>query len=170
MMSMTQIVQDLADQDMADPTALFAANISRAAALTGFVGSIAPPSIVVTAPISFAAAFAKWVFDVYRQTPSVIRCLMGYIIDLTCIMQKVYWRMRAKGGIQSMTNETLIEASQEFYKKDAHAIHNEIRVFVSKPEWSKVTNKDLVLDEVIRLIEKYRIHPDGAHKVPVIRQ
>ncbi|KAF8879741.1 hypothetical protein BD779DRAFT_1125575 [Infundibulicybe gibba] len=48
-------------------------------------------------PVTASVKFARWVYDLYCNAPHVIRCLMGYIVDLIIVMQSLFWMMKDRG-------------------------------------------------------------------------
>lgn len=94
---------------------------------------------------------------------------MGYIIDLTIVMQSLFWltraraeaKSKAKGGDPIATvplSKRLVELAYTAYATDEHSrtVHEEIRQFVKR----KVALKpDLVLDQIVKLIETHRFQP-----------
>jgi len=157
---MSKLVEDLADVELVDKTAAMTLSASGVIlAATAGIGRVVQGSAAVIAPVAAVVVFAAWVYQVYQQTPSVVRCLIAYIVDLSCIMQKLFWKMRAKGGSVTLPSATLDESLAEFEEQDKTSIHTDIRGFVEEHGSFTFARKDLVLEEIVRLIQKYRIQP-----------
>ncbi|KAL0957897.1 hypothetical protein HGRIS_000078 [Hohenbuehelia grisea] len=81
----TKIVDDLSDQDDTNPNkALF----DLGATLNTVVGSGIPLPIIL--PVTAVIAVAVWAYQVYQRSHFTLRCLMGYIVDLTLIMHLLF--------------------------------------------------------------------------------
>ncbi|KAG8917321.1 hypothetical protein FRC02_003175 [Tulasnella sp. 418] len=159
---MRAVISDLVDQNAGDPNKTLATGISGAAGVTGLVGAVMPPGALIVGPIAAVAALAVWARDVYKQTPGVVRCLMGYIVDLTLVMRQLFWKMRKLGGIQSLPEEVVYKVLEEFQDSPIkRQIHAEIRAFVSAGGVLERTDKDKVLSKVVTLITKYDTDPQG---------
>ncbi|KAG6834105.1 hypothetical protein H0H93_011925 [Arthromyces matolae] len=90
---MSNIVTDGEEQsgDWKDPKKTLVSGISLVAGIAGIVSVFAGPAAPIVIPIAASFVLAKWVFDVYRQTTVVLRLLMTNIIDLTLILQNIFW-------------------------------------------------------------------------------
>jgi hypothetical protein len=70
---------------------------------------------------------------------------MGYIIDLTIVMNGLFTKDVPKAGVK--------EVLDDYTKSKKPQVHGDIRRFISdKSNFRFVINKDLVLDEIVRLI------------------
>ncbi|KAJ7875785.1 hypothetical protein B0H13DRAFT_1893948 [Mycena leptocephala] len=91
------------------------------------------------------AAVAGIISDIteYSGRPQVLRGLMGYIVDLTIVMQSLFWLTRAraeavsKGGAMVATvplTKHLVELAFTAYATDEHSktIHEDLRQFVNR--------------------------------------
>ncbi|KAH9960952.1 hypothetical protein BJV74DRAFT_990984 [Russula compacta] len=96
---------------------------------------------------------AEWVYDVYRGSPEDVRCMMGYIVDLTVILDDI---LRTTGGTVSL-NEAQSAVNRHVRSGRRDRIHREIRSFVTEGFAIRfaVPQKDLVLDKIIDLIRQY---------------
>ncbi|KAG8962663.1 hypothetical protein FRC03_003916 [Tulasnella sp. 419] len=156
-------IEDLADKDAVNPNTALVTGISATAGVTGLVGALIPPGALIVGPIAAIAVLAKWVYDVYQQTPGVLRCLMAYIVDLTIVMRRLFWNVRKEGGIKPLPEALLLQSLKEFADSDdRRLVHGEIRSFVDKGGIKDRVSKDRVMDEVVRLIDKYRFDFDPA--------
>lgn len=91
---------------------------------------------------------------------------MGYIVDLTLILRRLFWQIRARGGIQPLPKDMLFTAANDFLESpDKEQLHTEIRSFVKRMGVFEIAQKDLVLGEVVRLIQKYRFDPSDDDAV-----
>ncbi|KAF8179971.1 hypothetical protein K438DRAFT_1768626 [Mycena galopus ATCC 62051] len=169
----TTLQEDLLDEEL---NTLPKIPLGAVAAVAGIVSGVIPPAAPFAIPIAAGLVFAAWVYKAYLTAysravdrPQVLRGLMGYIIDLTIVMQSLFWLTRAraeaeskaKGGDPIATvplSKRLVELAYTAYATDEHSrtVHEEIRQFVKR----KVALKpDLVLDQIVKLIETHRFRP-----------
>ena|SRR5258708_23916939 len=87
--------------------------------------------------------------------------MMGYIVDLTIVMQRLYFLMRARteaSGSPSPLNERLFRLALDAYKQDTEhsvrKVHDEIRSFATMKK--AIFKPETVLKEVERLINVHQ--------------
>ncbi|KIL61356.1 hypothetical protein M378DRAFT_180096 [Amanita muscaria Koide BX008] len=110
----------------------------------------AGPAAVVMAPVAAAVALAAWVHEIYKQAPHIIRCFMGYIVDLTIIMQTLF-KIPAQdrdGNIETTRVEEILDNFAASPIKDT--VHDEIRVFVDGLR--SRFEKDAIIEKIDSLI------------------
>ncbi|KAG6817473.1 hypothetical protein H0H93_007267, partial [Arthromyces matolae] len=100
--------------DWKDPKKTLVSGISLVAGIAGIVSVFAGPAAPIVIPIAASFVLAKWVFDVYRQTTVVLRLLMTYIIDLTLILQNIFW-LKTLTGFEGPLSRRLIKAGARAY-------------------------------------------------------
>jgi hypothetical protein len=77
--------------------------------------------------------------------PENITAIMGYITDLTIVMNGLFTKDVPKAGVKEVLDEYTTSRKPQ--------MHGDIWLFISdKSNFRFVTNKDLVLDEIVRLI------------------
>jgi hypothetical protein len=93
---------------------------------------------------------------------------MGYIVDLTILMQSLFWLMQARGG-GSAIQVKFIELAFDAYAKsgDRTKVHKEIRSYVTKTMVFKHGQRDQILEKVIDLIYTNRFQPPENYKICV---
>lgn len=84
-------------------------------------------------------------------SPENIRCVVGYIVDLTIILDGIF-RMAA-GGMSPNHAEQVLGRHVRSGRRDA--IHHDIRSFIAEAYEIKVPQRDLVLEKIIDLIRQY---------------
>ncbi|KAF8872828.1 hypothetical protein BD779DRAFT_1679530 [Infundibulicybe gibba] len=134
---------------------------------------------VVKIGVTVGVKFAQWVYDVYSTAPHVIRCLMGYIVDLIIVMQSLFWMMKKRGeekrkkekwgkeeregghGYGLSIGRELIKEAAAMYRKsgDLAQVHESITKFVTNTTAFRIGHKDDVLEAIERLIQKNRFLP-----------
>lgn len=151
------------------------------ATLAGAVSALSGPAAPIVIPIAASLVFAKWVYDVYRQSyvmhfrPSkmrltriarhdTLRRLMAYVVDLTLIMQNIFWLM--------ITNDLLVTrrlvklAFKAYDDSEAKAyVHVKIGQYVKGANIRDHANRDKALDVIIELINYHRIDSTEMFKL-----
>ncbi|KAF9488802.1 hypothetical protein BDN71DRAFT_1424471 [Pleurotus eryngii] len=153
---MSQIVDDLAERDMLDPNKTLVGGITLVGTIAGIIGGLSGPAAPIVIPIVATVVFAKWVYDVYKQSAPVLRCLMGYIVDLTIIMQILF--MLTRGDPRPVSNRMIKLATKTYAESPAKVqIHNQIQDYVERNDVFKRMHRDGVLAKIVDLIEKWKI-------------
>ncbi|KAF8259219.1 hypothetical protein EI94DRAFT_1813704 [Lactarius quietus] len=97
--------------------------------------------------------FADWVNDVYRGSQENVRCVMGYIVDLTVILDGIF-RSVADDMSPKYAQQVL-----ERHVRSGHrdAIHRDIEGFIKEAFAIRfaVPHKDLILERIVDLLEQY---------------
>ncbi|KAF8351788.1 hypothetical protein F5887DRAFT_2985 [Amanita rubescens] len=101
------------------------------------------------------ASLAKvWRKGVYQQRPEHMRCLMGYVVDLTLIQQAIFLASLQhpleEKDLEDRVNEIIYEFCCSRKKDD---IHNEIREFVATQDWHSKTNVVNKIESLIKANE-----------------
>ena len=88
---------------------------------------------------------------------------MGYIVDLTIVMQSLFFLMQARteaSGSRIPVSEKLFNVALDAYKQDIEhsleKVHNEIRSFVTIKKGFK---SEAVIKKVEKLIHDHRFKP-----------
>jgi len=103
--------------------------------------------------------FADWVYDVYRGSQENVRCVMGYIVNLTVILDSIF---RTAAG--NVTENAALKATGTHVRSGRRdSIHRDIRSFVTETFGIRfaVPQKDLVLEKIIDLIRQYCAPPNS---------
>ncbi|KAF7368417.1 G domain-containing protein [Mycena venus] len=164
---MTSLQEDLLEDDS---SSLPKITLGGTAAVAGIISGVIPPAAPFAVPIAAGLIFAAWVYKVYLTSPQVVRALMGYIVDLTIVMQSLFWLTRAraeavsKGGAAVATvplTKNLVELAFTAYATDEHSetIHEDLRQFVKR---TLVLKPDIVLDHIVELIKSHRFQPSQS--------
>ena len=89
--------------------------------------------------------------------------MMGYIVDLTIVMQSLFFLMQARteaSGSRSPTDEKLFKLALDAYKQDIEhsleKVHNEIRSFITI---KKNFKSEAVIKKVEKLIHDHQFKP-----------
>ncbi|KAN0136738.1 hypothetical protein V8E53_005508 [Lactarius tabidus] len=124
------------------------------AELSHLVKDLARPSNV---SLGAGDDYADWVHDVYRGGRDNVRCVMGWIVELTVIMDGIF-RMAA-GDMSPEVAQQVLERHVRSGRSDA--IHRDIRNFIAEALAirSFAPQRDLVLERIIDLIKQYCVPP-----------
>ncbi|THU98021.1 hypothetical protein K435DRAFT_857051 [Dendrothele bispora CBS 962.96] len=137
--------------------------------LVGLIGAAVPGGAVIAVPAAATLAFAQWVFMAYNEAPVVLRVIMAYIVDLTIVMQSLFWIMQARGEsgtIRGLLDRRLVRLAFEAYKDsgDCTRVHTEIRSFVGPTSVFKRDQRDLCLEKIVSLIRDNRFIPPESYR------
>ncbi|TDL22677.1 hypothetical protein BD410DRAFT_748466 [Rickenella mellea] len=153
---MCQLVDSLADHNTPDPAKNLSAGLTMLAAIAGIVSALSGPSAPIVIPIFASLIFAKWVSDVYRRSDDTLRRLMAYIVDLTLVMQNLFW----------LVSDSELHVSRRFIKlafkaysesKAKPHVHYDIDRHVKEANIFVLVDRDSALDKIIELIDHHRI-------------
>ncbi|KAF8259218.1 hypothetical protein EI94DRAFT_1042898 [Lactarius quietus] len=101
--------------------------------------------------------FADWVNDVYRGSQENVRCVIGYIVHLTVILDDIF-RVAAGDAPPKYAQQVL-----ERHIRSGHrdAIHRDIQSFIEEAFVIRfsVPQNDLILERIIELIAHYCVPP-----------
>ncbi|KAH8977561.1 hypothetical protein EDB86DRAFT_3002349 [Lactarius hatsudake] len=103
--------------------------------------------------------YADWVNGVYRGSQENVRCVVGYIVDLTVILDGIF--RIAAGDMSPSHAEQVFERHARSRHRDA--IHQDIRSFITEALAirSLAPQKDLTLERTIDLIKQCCVPPSG---------
>ncbi|KAJ7289333.1 hypothetical protein C8J57DRAFT_1706206 [Mycena rebaudengoi] len=113
--------------------------------------AVATPLGLAVVAVGSAVKLGQWAMELYRETPQVVICLMGYIVDLTLVMCQLFGHPASEGRAISVL-EAYIQSGKVV------EVHNDIRKVVNGMGVHQLAQKDRILAEIIRLIEAYSVH------------
>jgi len=129
------------------------------AKMSHLVGDLMGSDSVISDPYPTEAGieFANWVDDVYSGSQANVRCVMGYIVDLTVILDAIF---STTSGDVSQENVRLI-IDGHIGSGHKGKIHRDIRGFVTEAfaVGVSVPQKDLILERIIDLIQEFCAPP-----------
>ncbi|KDQ10458.1 hypothetical protein BOTBODRAFT_36156 [Botryobasidium botryosum FD-172 SS1] len=112
-----------------------------------------------TPPDPVKIGLLNWLSGVYQKktlSPSTLCTLMGFIVDLTMTLERLFWNAFRK-GVHSLTMHEVQTAYGEYYRSDERArVHQEIRNYAAS-RGHKPKGPDDAEIEVKRLIGTYRL-------------
>jgi len=133
--------------------------------VVGWAMGLAPPIAVVAIPavaaVGVSAFFIGFMANIYQRSPKILRCFMGYIVDLTLILEQIFRVTLSKSS--SPLTEPDIEAGFESYVNSGLGnVHREIREFVKDESLTKIARGDDVAEKIRNLIYKYSPSLNGV--------
>jgi len=100
---------------------------------------------------------AGWVYDIYQDSQENVQCVMGYIVNLTVILDDIF---RTTGG--NVTENAVLKVMGTHVRSGRRdSIHRDICSFVTKTFSIRPPERDLVLEKIISLIRKYCALPNS---------
>ncbi|KAJ6455161.1 hypothetical protein C8R45DRAFT_1222591 [Mycena sanguinolenta] len=121
-------------------------------AVSATIAAAAGPAIV---GIGLTVWFTKFIANIYQQTPEALRCFMGYIVDLTLVLNELFLVVIAIRPPRALKDEDLEFAFQNYKNSDLSLVHREIRQYVRDANWGKLLQSDAAELKVKELILKY---------------
>ena len=80
-----------------------------------------------------------------------VACVMAYIIDLTIVMHRL--------SAVDISEESVLSTLKDYARSaEVAQVHNDIRTFCGHASKSRLRDKEYVLEETTRLIEKHQTH------------
>ncbi|KAJ7756664.1 hypothetical protein B0H16DRAFT_1538672 [Mycena metata] len=121
--------------------------------LAGAVVAVAAGPAV--AAIGVTAWFMNFIANIYQKTPDVLRCFMGYIIDLTLILNELFFVVLGIKSRRPLKDEDIELALHNYNNSDLHLVHRGIRQYVREADWGKLIRSDAAEEKVKELILRY---------------
>ncbi|KAJ7803657.1 hypothetical protein B0H14DRAFT_1634295 [Mycena olivaceomarginata] len=106
--------------------------IGVGAAIATQFPAAAPVVIPVIAAIGLSALFLTWFASVYERTAEVLRFFMGYIVDLTLVMDHLFLALLPGQLPRRLTAEDINLALENYKKSEVAAVHTKIRKYEVK--------------------------------------
>ncbi|KAJ7226791.1 hypothetical protein GGX14DRAFT_693003 [Mycena pura] len=135
-------------------------NVERLQTLMGIGTSIAsvthPILFPVVAAIGLSVMFVKWIANVYTQTPEVLRLFMGYIVDLTLVLDQLFLVIVARSPPRVLTTEDINVALEKFKNSVMENVHREIREYANKATFSDIIRSNRAEEKIAELINNHR--------------
>ncbi|KAJ6455170.1 hypothetical protein C8R45DRAFT_1222596 [Mycena sanguinolenta] len=131
-------------------------NVKDVLGAAGTAGTMHPLAFPIVAGIGLSGLFIKWLATVYERTPETLRLFMGYIIDLTLVLDQLFVIVLALGPGNLLT-QTEIDAALKKYGSDAvNTVHAEIRKYCNKATFGQIRRSNKAEEKITELIEAHR--------------
>ncbi|KAF7328138.1 G domain-containing protein [Mycena venus] len=120
------------------------------------VGPASPLLGPASLAIGLSAWFVKWATRIYETTPEVLRCFIGYIVDLTLILDEIFRLVISRRTPGSSLTQVEVNIAVETYRNTGmQAVHGEIRKYVNKATFAEILDSNKAEEKVKILILKY---------------
>ncbi|KAJ7433602.1 hypothetical protein B0H11DRAFT_2375583 [Mycena galericulata] len=132
-------------------------NLDQIQTLVGFGTTIVAAAAVgpTIAAMGLSVVFVKWIANAYSRTPETLRCFMGYIIDLTLIMDQLFLLVLAIRPPRALTRADIDLALENYKNSEIAKVHREIRQYANKASFAQILRSNNAEEKVKELIEKY---------------
>lgn len=102
--------------------------------------------------------FFKTQSDVHpTHSPEVLRCLMGYIIDLTLVMDQLFLNTLPIKPPRLLDLEQVDLALEDYKNTTARQVHYQIREYAKKSTFTQILVSNNAQQKVIELIQQHRV-------------
>ncbi|KAJ7897907.1 hypothetical protein B0H14DRAFT_290909 [Mycena olivaceomarginata] len=132
-------------------------NLDMLQPLLGLATGLGPVAVVAVpaiAAIALSVTFARFIAKAYRQTPETLRCFMGYIIDLTLILEQLF-RITLSKSSSPLTTKDIDKAFDNYKNAGLGMVHRRIREFVTAESFAEIVNGTKAEEQVKELIWEF---------------
>ncbi|KAJ7758821.1 hypothetical protein DFH07DRAFT_1060334 [Mycena maculata] len=124
----------------------------------GWAMGLGPPMAVIAIPavtaVGISAVFIGFIANIYKRSPEILRCFMGYIVDLTLILEQIFFVTLSKSS-SPLIQSDIDTAFQNYVEGGLGYVHREIREFVGHESFAKIAPGDDAEEKIKNLIYKY---------------
>ncbi|KAI0246610.1 hypothetical protein BJV78DRAFT_125834 [Lactifluus subvellereus] len=131
-------------------------NLDQIQSMMGLTSALVAVAAPAVAAIGLSAMFIKWITGVYQKTPEVLRCLMGYIVDLTLVMDQLFLNTLPLKPPRFLTTEQIDAALEDYKNSEAVEVHRAIREYANQATFGKILRANDAQQKVIELIKQHR--------------
>ncbi|KAJ7110560.1 hypothetical protein C8R44DRAFT_800225 [Mycena epipterygia] len=130
-------------------------NLEQIQTLVGLGTTIAAAAGPAIAGIGLSAVFIKWIANVYKRTPKALRFFMGYVVDLTLVMDQFFLVALAFKRPRPLTQVDIDMALESYKASYAAKVHREIRKYANKVTFAQILQLNKAEEKVKELIKQY---------------
>ncbi|KAJ7133050.1 hypothetical protein C8R44DRAFT_771819 [Mycena epipterygia] len=130
-------------------------NLEQIQTLVGLGTTIAAAAGPAIAVIGLSTVFIKWLANVYKKTPEALRFFMGYIVDLTLVMDQLFLVALAFKRPRPLTQADIDMALESYKASYAAKVHREIRKYANKATFAQILQSNKAEEKVKELIKEY---------------
>jgi len=146
----------LVTPETSDLSSWFSQSLNTIHGLIGVGSTLASAVAPAVAAIGLSTIFIKWVANVYQQTPEVLRCLMGYIVDLTLVMDQLFLHTLPQKLPRLLSADQIDMALENYKNSEAQEVHHQVREYVKKTTFAAILHSNNAHLKVIELIQQHR--------------
>ncbi|KAF7373082.1 G domain-containing protein [Mycena sanguinolenta] len=116
-----------------------------------------PIMFPIVAGIGLSGIFINWLATVYKRTPETLRLFMGYIIDLTLVLDQLFVIVLALGPPKLLTQTEIDEALNKYTSDAMNTVHAEIRDYCNEATFSQICRSNRAEERIKELIRNHRV-------------
>ncbi|KAJ7891639.1 hypothetical protein B0H14DRAFT_2496757 [Mycena olivaceomarginata] len=131
-------------------------NLDNFETLVGLGTAVATAVAPAISGIALSVVFIAWLRNAYRRSPEVLRCLMGYIIDLTLVMDQLFLVVLAIRPPRALTTTEIDIALEQYKNLDLVHVHRKVRQYANKATFVQILQANNAEQKVKELIEQFR--------------
>jgi len=121
---------------------------------TGLGPHVAVVVVPAVAAVGVSAVFIGLMANIYQRSPQILRCFMGYIIDLMLILEQIFLSTLSK-SFSPLTESDINTAFETYVNSGLGDVHHEIREFVEHESFTKIARGDDAAEKIKDLIYKF---------------
>ncbi|KAJ7139160.1 hypothetical protein C8R44DRAFT_867330 [Mycena epipterygia] len=114
------------------------------------------------AAIGLSVFLTRWIAKAYDNTPEALRCFMGYIVDLTLVLDQLFLVTFSTNIPRPLTMEDITTAVENYKRLHMASVHREIRQYVNKATFQDILHSNQAELKVKDLLKKYCAKGTGA--------
>ena len=122
-------------------------------------------SIPGVRPSSLPRRLLSFLTSLYLTSRDVVRCMMGYIVDMTIIMQGLFWLMWTRFGQSPCpVGEEHLRIVVDKFKESTTKRDVHLKIWASVSQMGVFIHEELgdeVLDKIVELLKENRFDPQA---------
>ncbi|KAJ7231612.1 hypothetical protein C8J57DRAFT_1250975 [Mycena rebaudengoi] len=135
----------------------------------GAAGTTHPIALPIVAGIGLSGIFINWLATVYKRTPETLRLFMGYIVDLTLVLDQLFVIVLALGPPILLTQTEINTALDKYTSGVANTVHKEIREYCNDSTFTKMCCSNKAEEKITELIDNHHVKWEGTETVVFLR-
>ncbi|EIW77700.1 hypothetical protein CONPUDRAFT_156886 [Coniophora puteana RWD-64-598 SS2] len=132
-------------------------NAQRVGAAAATIGALVPPASLVIYGVTAAVMIATWLYGVYQQSKSIVRCLMASIVALVLIMETLFEiQSSIEDGFERLHPTVALKVVEDYQKSELKKkVHAEVQRFVESGMSGAFKGRDMVMNTITDLILQF---------------
>ncbi|KAF7333955.1 G domain-containing protein [Mycena sanguinolenta] len=138
-------------------------SVKNVVGVAGTVSAVTHPIMFpIFAGIGLSGVFINWLATVYKRTPETLRLFMGYIIDLTLVLDQLFVIVLALDTPNVLTQKEIDSALDKYTSGSANTVHAEIREYCNDTTFAKICSSNKAEQKITELIDTHRVRWEEA--------
>ncbi|KAF8179278.1 hypothetical protein K438DRAFT_1977348 [Mycena galopus ATCC 62051] len=134
--------------------------------IVGTAGAVSaathPIVFPIVAGIGLSGVFIDWLATVYKRTPEALRLFMGYVIDLTLVLDQLFVIVLTLDPPNLLAQTDLDAALDKYTSSAVNTVHDEIREYCNEVTFGKFCRSNRAEEKITELIGKHRVNWEGT--------